>query len=346
MKSLRLYGPNDIRLDEVPVPAITEDEILLKTDAAAICGTDVRMWQNGYKGVDEEHPLILGHEFAATIAQVGANVPFYKKGMQVAMAPNIGCGICDKCVRGDFHLCDDYKAFGINMDGAFAEYIKVPGEALTHGNLMTIPEGVSPEEAAVNEPLSCVYNGFLKCDVRPGDFVLVVGSGPIGIMHAQLAKMAGAAKVMMNDLSEERLAESAAIVDGMLTYHGGDLAGYVLKETGGKGLDVAVVACPAPQVQAAMLPLMNYGGRVIFFGGVPAGKQPVAIDTNIIHYKELFITGSTRANICHFRKTLGFIAEGLVDVKGLVTARFRIEDILEAFDCARQAKGLKNVIVF
>lgn len=346
MKSLRLYGPNDIRLDEVPVPAITEDEILLKTDAAAICGTDVRMWQNGYKGVDEEHPLILGHEFAATIAQVGANVPFYKKGMQVAMAPNIGCGICDKCVRGDFHLCDDYKAFGINMDGAFAEYIKVPGEALTHGNLMTIPEGVSPEEAAVNEPLSCVYNGFLKCDVRPGDFVLVVGSGPIGIMHAQLAKMAGAAKVMMNDLSEERLVESAAIVSGMLTYHGGDLAGFVSAQTGGRGLDVAVVACPSPQVQAAMLPLMNYGGRVIFFGGVPAGKQPVAIDTNIIHYKELFITGSTRANICHFRKTLEFIASGLVDVKSLVTARFRIDDILKAFDCARQAKGLKNVIIF
>lgn len=346
MKSLRLYGPNDIRLDEVPLPSITEDELLLKTDAAAICGTDVRMWQNGYKGVNADHPLVLGHEFAATVVQVGANVPFYQKGMQVAMAPNIGCGICNKCVRGDFHLCNDYRAFGINMDGAFAEYIRVPKEALTHGNLMILPKGVSPEEAAVNEPLSCVYNGFLKCDVRPGDHVLIVGSGPIGIMHAQLAKMAGAAKVMMNDLSEERLAESAAIVKGMLTYRGDDLPGFVFGQTGGRGLDVAVVACPSPEVQAAMLPLMEYGGRVIFFGGVPAGKQPVAIDTNIIHYKELFITGSTRANICHFRKTLEFIASGLVDVKSLVTARFKIENILTAFDFARQAKGLKNVILF
>ena len=195
------------------------------------------------------------------------------------MAPNIGCGLCDKCVRGDFHLCNDYRAFGINMDGAFAEYIKVPKEALTHGNLMVIPEGVSPEEAAVNEPLSCVYNGFLKCDVQPGDFVLVVGSGPIGIMHAQLAKMAGAAKVIMNDLSKERLSESADIVSGLQTYHGDDLAGYIGEQTGARGLDVAVVACPSPEVQAAMLPLMNYGGRVIFFGGVPAGRQPVAIDT-------------------------------------------------------------------
>ena len=346
MKSLRLYGPNDIRIDDVPIPSITDDEILLKTDAAAVCGTDIRMWQNGYTGVDEAHPLVLGHEFAATVVKTGKNVPFFKKGMQVAMAPNIGCGLCDKCVRGDFHLCNDYRAFGINMDGAFAEYIKVPKEALTHGNLMVIPEGVSPEEAAVNEPLSCVYNGFIKCDVQPGDFVLVVGSGPIGIMHAQLAKMAGAAKVIMNDLSKERLSESADIVSGLQTYHGDDLAGYIGEQTGARGLDVAVVACPSPEVQAAMLPLMNYGGRVIFFGGVPAGRQPVAIDTNIIHYKELFITGSTRANICQFRKTLEFIQNGLVDVKSLVTARYKIDQVFEAFENARQAKGLKNVIIF
>jgi L-iditol 2-dehydrogenase len=150
----------------------------------------------------------------------------------------------------------------------------------------------------------------------------------------------------MNDLSEQRLSESAKIVKGLKTYHGNDLPGYVLEQTGGRGLDVAVVACPSPEVQAAMLPLMEYGGRIIFFGGVPASKQPVAIDTNLIHYKELFITGSTRANICHFRKTLEFIAEGLVDVKSLVTARFGIDDILTAFENAKRAEGLKNVIVF
>jgi len=119
MLALRLYGPQDIRLEEVPIPVINDDEILLKTDAAAVCGTDVRMWQNGQKGVDAEHPLILGHEFAGTIVEVGKNVPFYQVGMQVAMQPNIGSGICDRFVDGKFHLCDDYRAFGINMDGAF-----------------------------------------------------------------------------------------------------------------------------------------------------------------------------------------------------------------------------------
>lgn len=346
MKSLRLYGPNDIRLDDIPVPKINDDEILLKTDAAAVCGTDIRMWQNGYKGVSAEHPLVLGHEFGATIVEVGKNVPFYKKGMRVAMAPNIGCGICNRCVSGNFHLCDDYKAFGINMDGAFAEYIKVPAEAIRMGNLMVLPKGVTPAEAAINEPLSCVYNGFLKCNIRPGEFVLIVGAGPIGIMHAQLAKMAGAAKVIMNDISESRLKECADIVKGIVTYHGSDLAGFVSEQTNGCGLDVAVVACPVPEVQAAMLPLMNYGGRVCFFGGVPASKQPVPIDTNIVHYKELFLTGSTRASIIHFRKTLELVGSGLVDLKSMITAEFSIDEALTAFQYAKEAKGLKNVIVF
>lgn len=346
MLALRLYGPNDIRLDDIPVPTINEDEILLKVDAAAVCGTDIRMWQNGYTGVDEEHPRVLGHEFGGTIVEVGKNVKFYEKGMKVALAPNMGCGICDRCVAGQPHLCDNYRAFGINMDGAFAEYVRVPKEAIVYGNLMVMPEGVTAEEAAVNEPLSCAYNGSLKCNIKPGEYVLVVGAGPIGIMHAMLAKMAGAAKVMMNDLSAERLAECEKIIPGIVTYSGDDLSGFVKEQTRGKGLDVAITACPVPAVQAAMLPLMNYGGRVNFFGGIPASKQPVPIDTNLVHYKELFLTGSTRASICQFRQTLDFVSEGLIDIKSIITGHYDIKDILVAFDNAKAAKGLKNVITF
>lgn len=345
MLSLRLYGPDDIRLEEVPVPEINDDEILLKTDAAAVCGTDIRMWKNGYKGVDENNPLILGHELAGTVAKVGKNVAFYKEGMQLAMAPNIGCGICDRCVSGNFHLCDTYRAFGINMDGAFAEYVKIPADAIRMGNLMVLPKGVTPAQAAVNEPLSCAYNGFLKCNVQPGDFGLVVGAGPIGIFHAQLLNMAGA-KVFMNDISAERLAECKKMMPYIETYCGDDLASFVRDNTFGRGLDVAIVACPVPEVQAAMLPLMNYGGRVNFFGGIPAHKQPVAIDTNIVHYKELYLTGSTRANIAQFRKTLEFVSQGLIDIDSMITGTFKLEDILTAFDLAKAAKGLKNVIVF
>ena len=345
MLALRLYGKNDIRLEEVPKPVIGEDEILLKTRAAAICGTDVRMWKNGQKGVDAEHPLILGHEFAGTIVEVGKKVPFYKEGMVVGMQPNIGCGICNRCVEGKFHLCDDYRAFGINMDGAMAEYVKIPADAVTRGNLQILPEGLSPAEAACCEPLSCAYNGFTKCFVKPGEYAMVVGAGPIGFCHAMLLHMAGA-KVLMNDVQEARLAEVKKKLPFVDIYCGPDLPGFVKAWTGGKGLDVAITACPVPAVQAAVLELMDYGGRVNFFGGIPADKEPVPINTNLVHYKELYLTGSTRSSIAQFRKTLDFCAKGLLPVKEMITHRYELKDILQAFENAAAAKGIKHIIEF
>ncbi|NLF27942.1 MAG: alcohol dehydrogenase catalytic domain-containing protein, partial [Clostridiales bacterium] len=183
MLALRLFGKGDVRLVEVEKPAAGPGEIVLKVRAAAVCGTDVRMWQSGKSGVDPEHPLTLGHEFAGTAVEIGQGVPAkYEIGMRLGMQPNIGCGICDMCVSGRQHLCLDYRAFGINMDGAMAEYVKIPAEAILRGNLIPLGESVSFEEAAVAEPLSCAYNGFTKCFVKPGDWALVVGAGPIGAM--------------------------------------------------------------------------------------------------------------------------------------------------------------------
>ncbi len=345
MRALKLLGPGELRLEEVPVPEIGQDEILLKTKAASICGTDVRMWQNGHKGVDAAHPLTLGHEFSGVLEKVGRTVPFYREGMRVAVQPNIGCGLCDRCVSGSTHLCDDYQAFGINMDGAFAEYVRIPASAVARGNLMVLPEHVSFEEASVTEPLSCVYNGFSKCFVKPGDYALVVGAGPIGLMHAQLLVMAGAT-VMMNDLSAERLAICERLLPSIRTFSGDGLADFVRRQTGGRGLDIAVTACPVPQVQSAMPALMNYGGRVLFFGGIPSGREPVPIDTNLVHYRELYLTGSTRSSIIQFRKVLSFVEQGLIDLGGIITDRYRLDDILDGFGNAKAAKGLKHIVVF
>ena len=346
MLALRLYGGQDIRLEEIPVPRIDDDEMILKVEAAAICGTDIRMWQNGSHNVSTSNPVVLGHEFAGTVAKVGRNVTFFRKGMRVAVAPNIGCGMCVRCLSGKPHLCAKYQAFGINRDGAFAEYVKIPKEAIIHGNIIPLPKGLSSEEAAVNEPLSCVYNGFLKCDIAVGEYVLVVGAGPIGLMHAMFAQVAGAAKIFLCDLSQDRLLASEKLLGNILVCEPEQLADLVDTETERQGLDVAVIACPSPQMQTSVVRLMNYGGRVNFFGGIPTVKQPVAIDTNLVHYKELVLTGSTRGSTEHFQKTLNFISQGLIDVKKLITSRFDITDILPAFECAVQGNGLKNIITF
>ncbi|MCT4543924.1 MAG: alcohol dehydrogenase catalytic domain-containing protein [Vallitalea sp.] len=347
MLAARMYGKQDIRLEQVAIPEINDNEILLKVKSAAICGTDIRMYMNGYKDISEDNPRIIGHEFAGVIEKVGKNVTSYKEGMIVAVAPNMGCGVCEFCTSGKGHLCQEFfQAPGINIDGAFAEYVKIPEPAVRQGNVIPLDERVSTEEAALNEPLSCVYNAFQKVGIFPGDNVLIIGAGPIGIMHAKLAKMAGAANIMINDLSKERIEICQKVDNSFIGIHSNNLEEAVMNITKEKGLDVCITANPAPVTQQIALKLMAMEGRVNFFGGLPKDKEKVILNTNTIHYKELVVTGSTKASVAMFNKTLQFIAEGLVDVKSLISNRYELKDIQEAIKSSRNATGLKNVIIF
>ena len=256
----------------------------------------------------------------------------------------MGCGVCASCVGGNSHLCAGYRALGIHLDGGFAEYVAIPGRAVAGGCVVPLDDHVSFEEAAINEALSCVCNGFERCDIRPGETVVVIGAGPIGIMHAMMAKMAGAGRVYMNDLSEERLAVCRQIDPFFLTEKE-DILGRVMKDTGGAGADVCITACPAPAAQALSLEICGMNGRALFFGGIPAGKEPVALDTNLIHYKQLKVSGTTRASHTQFRKTLRFIATGVLNVRPLISRTFPLTEIGQAVDLAAAADGLKNVIL-
>lgn len=347
MKALQLFGKQDIRLAELPKPEIAADEILLKVKAASICGTDVRMYNNGYAGVDGAHPLTLGHEVAGVIERVGSAVHGYASGMRVAVAPNMGCGICDQCASGNTHLCPDYAAFGINLPGGFAEYMAIPAAAIRQGNITPLSDDISFEEAALIEPFSCVFNGQQIAGVYPGDSVLVIGSGPIGIMHAMYAIAQGAARVMMNDLQQPRLDKAKELVPELvLLSPEGDLRQKVMDETGGKGVDLCIIAAPAPQAQAASFEYMAMNGRLLFFGGLPKDRENVPLNTNILHYRQLRLFGCTRASLYGYRTSAKLVGSGRVPLGRLVSASFPIDDYRQAFDNAIQAVGLKNVIVF
>ena len=169
MKAIQLLEKDRIELRDVPVPEIGPDEMLIRVRAASICGTDVRMWKNGYKNVSPENPLTMGHEFAGDIAKLGGNVTGYSVGQRVAVAPNYGCGTCDLCASGNTHLCETYDAFGVTVDGGFAEYVKIPAAAIRQGNISPMDDDITYQEAALLEPLSCVYNGQLLIGVDPAD---------------------------------------------------------------------------------------------------------------------------------------------------------------------------------
>ncbi len=346
MLAARLYGPMDLRLEDVPVPAIGKKDVLVQVKAAALCGTDLRMYQNGTAHASADSPLIIGHEFSGVIAETGELADTLSVGTKVSIAPNIGCGHCDACVAGNVHMCEQLSALGINIDGAFAEYIRIPEQAVTLGNIAPLGDNITFEEAAINEALSCVYNGFLQCEIGVGDSVLIIGAGPIGVMHAKLARLAGAAKVMLSDVSDERLALCQKIDPAFIPVPSADMREIVQKQTRGKGLDVCITACPVPAVQAQSLELMAVGGRVNFFGGLPKAKEIVPLNTNIIHYKQLKITGSTKANTDMVRKTLDLIDSGALQVNDLITARFPLKDIQKAMDEVAAAKGIKTVITF
>lgn len=207
MRAAYYYGERDIRVEECDIPSISEEEILIKVRASAICGTDLRIYKGGHFKIPEGTKRVLGHEIAGEVAKAGRNVKGYREGMRVAIVPNVGCGHCYMCLKGFNQLCPDYDAFGISYDGGFQEYMRVPKEAVERGNVVEIPENLSYEEAAMVEPFSCTYNSYKRLRTEPGDVVVIVGAGPIGACHVMIQKMAGAGKIIVADVSDDRLEE-------------------------------------------------------------------------------------------------------------------------------------------
>lgn len=348
MLAALLYGKEDIRVEEVKTPEIKNDEVLIKVKSVSICGSDLRSYKEGLKGVHfrgkVNNPKILGHELSGVISSVGNKVKGFEEGMRVTLAPNIGCGRCDACQKGEQNLCKNVKTFGFSISGAFAEYAVIPAEAIYYGNLVEISDNVSFDEAALTEPLSCVYNGFQHVNIKSSERVLIIGAGPIGIMHAKFAKLAGAVKVYISDISNERLDVCRKIDKSYITINSDDLDEFIMDETKGEGVNVCITACPVAGVQAKSLELTTINGRVLLFGGLPHDNQTVTLNTNLIHYKQLTVLATTGSGVPQFRTTLSFVESGLISVKELITNKFSLKEINKGFEYSLKAKGLKNII--
>lgn len=345
MKAVCLVGKEKLIVKDVPVPCISDHEVLIRVKSAYVCGTDVRYYLHGMTGIDNEHPRILGHEFAGIIEKVGTQVKGYTEGMAVAIAPNYGCGICDCCVSGHQEMCNSSQALGVSIDGGFAEYVRIPEGAVRQGNITPIPHNLPFEKAALAEPLSCVFNAYEKIGIYPGDIVLVIGSGPIGVMHCLVALMAGASRVFISDLSEQRM-DLACSIDARIEKLPADERQLEIlkRNTDGKLADVVITAASVAAIQEKAFSLVGQNGRVMFFGGLPAGKSIVQLDTNEIHYKQLLVGGTTRQSLRQYRKCLDLIAAQTIDVGPIITATGLLEDIEQAIVEAKNGIGLKRAI--
>lgn len=346
MKVASFYGIGDIRTEEKDIPQIGPNEILMKVKAAAICGTDIRIYKFGHFKIPEGEKRVLGHEVSGEIAAVGANVKGYGVGERITTIPNIGCGHCVACRQGYNQLCPEYDAFGINLDGGFEEYMRIPESAIKGGNVVKFSDNISYEEAALVEPFSCTYNSCKRLGTKPGDVVVIIGAGPIGACHVMINRLVGASKVIVADIEEKRLEEIKNFgADLTVNSSREDLETVVNRETNGRGADVIITACSVPALQQQALKMAAFHGRINFFGGLPKGRNIVQLDTNLIHYKELLVLGTTGASIEDYLTAMDIVKNRRVCLDGLVSRKFSLDEVNEAFMYAQSGQGMKTLII-
>ena len=347
MRAAVYSGIDNVAFKEVDIPRIGDDELLIRVHAAAICGTDIKILKSGYRKMKAGDERILGHEIAGEVWETGSMVQGYERGMRVSIAPNIGCGHCKYCRVGHTELCADFQAFGIHIDGGFAEYMKVPAKALHMGNLISFTQDTPYHEAVLAEPLACCYNALKSVYTRAGDAVLIVGAGPMGALHMQIQKLAGASPLMVADIAQKRLDLVRPLgADVLINSAEKDLRSTVMELTEGEGADVIITAVPVPEIQQLALEITAKLGRVNFFGGLPKGRDRVEISTNLLHYNGIVATGTTGAALADYQHALRLIVQGKIDTDTMISRRFKVEDVEQAFAYAMSGEGLKTLIEF
>jgi len=344
MKAAVLHKPNELRLEEVEVPSINPDEMLVKVKACAICGTDIRIY-HGTKTRGIHYPSVIGHEISGVVEACGNSVHGFKVGDPVGICPVIPCGVCYACRRGMDNICLNRTAIGYEYDGGFQEYVRVPGVAIRLGNMFKAPPDLSFEVLSLIEPLACCYNGNRRSQIKIGDTVVIMGAGPIGLMHLQLARQAGATKIISSEPSDERrtLAKEMGS-DVCVNPQEVDLTQVVMEETQGLGADVTLLAIGVPALINQAFQMTRKQGSVNLFAGF-AGKGESTIEANLVHYNELNVTGTASAAPWHFSEAMKLVTSGQIELEKLITHRFPLEEIDKAFKTVSEGKGLKVVVV-
>jgi len=330
---------------EVARPEIRDGELLVRVGAASICGTDLRIVRHGQRKLSDGESVVLGHEFAGTIEAVGGGVTGYAPGMRVGIAPNIGCGRCALCARALPNMCPEYTAFGINIDGAHTKYVRIPAACVAQGSVVPLPDDLSFAHAALVEPLSCAVSGHRSVRVTLGETLVLFGAGPIGLMHILLARLRGAGRIIVADPVAARREQACTMgADVTLDPVTEDVVDRLMTLTDGLGADAVITACSVHAAQEQAVAMLAPYGRVCFFGGLPKDRPTITLDSNAVHYKNLVITGVTGGAPVDFRAAMSLVASGRIDLEPLLSHRFSLSQLQEAYDTAGSGEAMRVVI--
>jgi L-iditol 2-dehydrogenase len=330
MRAAVLYGAEDVRLEQRPVPAVGPGEVRVTIAAALTCGTDAKVFRRGYHAKMIRPPAVFGHEFAGTIealgegATAGADGPV-ALGDRVVAANSAPCGACFHCRRDQLALCEDL----LFLNGAYAESITVPARIVSQ-NLWHVPAELAFEAAALAEPLACCVKGLEDTGVQAGETIVVLGLGPIGLMMVCLAA-AGGARVLAVGRRSPRLAAADALGAAVTIDESAceDLSAAIRDLTAGLGADRVIECVGVPEAWEQAIALTRKGGTCNLFGGCTAGSK-ITVDCTRLHYEELRLLGSFHHTPRHIKAALDLLAAGTVPSSVLINDRIGLADVPEA----------------
>lgn len=334
MKAQVFRGVNQLNYEEVPIPELNSDEVLVQVRVVGLCQSDIKKIRYPLY----EPPRIYGHETAGVIAATGNDVTNWQVGQRVVVMHHIPCMRCGYCLNDNFSMCEVYKNITTTAGfapsgGGFAEYVKVPGHIVRSGGLIPIPDGVSFEQASFVEPTSCCLKAVKKAQVSPGENVLVTGAGPIGLMFIMLIKYFGA-KAIATDLLPSRIDKARSLgAQAAFDPRDPDLSEKVLSMTGGMGVDTTILAVPSEKAFFQALSCTRKGGKILFFAEFP-DELEIPINPNILYRREIDLMGSYSSSFRLQSLAADIVFNQGIDIDALISDRYHLQDLAAAVERA------------
>ena len=336
-------GLNQLVLKDIDMPEIDDDSALLKVESVAICGSDVRILHHGNPRVHP--PAIMGHEASGVVVKTGKNVTRVKEGGRIALGADVPCGQCAWCRNGLGNNCAINYAVGYQISGAFTQYMVLTRLLLEQGPVTPFSERIGFDEAALAEPLACAINGLELVNMSLGKTAVILGLGPIGCMMIDLARCMGAAKVIAVEQSRARMDIAKAYeADVYIATGDEEVVARCIEETGGEGPDVVLTTCGSVETHEQAIEMVGHRGYVNLFGGLQKDARPLSVFSNTIHYKECFVTGSHGSTPRQHAIAVKLLEEGIVRVAPIITHRFPLSKVHEAFEAMESRQGMKIIV--
>jgi L-iditol 2-dehydrogenase len=336
------YAPKDVRIERMEEPpALEAGDALVKVEACAICGTDIKSYNKGNPRI--KPPMTMGHEFVGAVVGTGGNLPpgAPKMGDRVVMATTIGCGECRYCKSGHSNLCRKAEAIGFHYPGGMAPFVRVPAKAVRMGHLVVVGD-LEAKVAAIAEPLSCVVNGLSRLSWAEVKTVLIMGLGPLGFLHALAARAKGAEKIVCVEFPGKRTDLAKSL--GFSVFAPSEIDEAYLGLTGGEGFDLVVVTAPHGPTQAKSPMYARKGGYVSFFASLPQGEEILSINSRTIHYGELTIFGTSDSTPAHMREAVEMLKARKSEFAQLVTHELPMKSFHEAMEIIAAGQAVKVVL--